>query len=117
MKHPFILLYLTCFLFGGDQVPFTIEIRPRVIDNAKILVNVEVINHVGRPVDYLEGFLATYSGEKEFIGEERMVLIYNYEPVLQTGFSTTKTISQESKNPRIQSKSTRIQESKNPRIQ
>lgn len=93
MKHPFILLYLTCFLFGGDQVPFTIEVRPRVIDNAKVLVNVEVINHVGRPVDYLEGFLATYSGGKEFIGEERMVLIYNYEPVLQTGFSTTKTIT------------------------
>lgn len=91
MKHPFILLYLTCFLFGGDQVPFTIEVRPRVIDNAKVLVNVEVINHVGRPVDYLEGFLAIYSGKKEFIGEERMVLIYNYEPVLQTGFSTTKT--------------------------
>ena len=93
MKHPFILLYLTCFLFGRDQVPFTIEIRPRVIDNAKVLINVEVINHVGRPVDYLEGFLATYSGKKEFIGEERMVLIYNYEPVLQTGFSTTKTIT------------------------
>ena len=44
-------------------------------------------------MDYLEGFLAEYSGNKEFLGEERMVLIYNYEPPLQTGFSTTKTTS------------------------
>ena len=27
------------------------------------------------------------------ISEERMVLIYNYEPALQSGFSTSKSIS------------------------
>ena len=91
MKRTLLLLFLTCFVVAGDKVPFTIEVRPRVIDDAKILINVEVVNHVGRPLDYLEGFLAKYSGDKEFLGEERMVLVYNYEPPLQTGFSTTKT--------------------------
>ena len=86
-----ILLFLLSLSLGQKKVPFTIEIRPRVIDDAKILVNVEVVNHVGRPVDYLEGFLSEFSGNKDFLGEKRMVLIYSYEPALQTGFSTTKT--------------------------
>ena len=82
-----------CSLFARSKVPFTIDIRPRVIDDAKIIVNVEVINHIGRPVDYLEGFITEYSADKVMISEKRMVLIYNYEPALQTGFSTSKSIS------------------------
>jgi len=93
MNHIFILLFLSQISFGQQNVPFSIEVRPRVIDDAKILVNVEVTNHIGRPVDYLEGFLAEYTSERDFLGEQRMVLIYNYEPALQTGFSTTKTTS------------------------
>ena len=93
MNHIFILLFLLQISFGQQNVPFSIEVRPRVIDDAKILVNVQVTNHIGRPVDYLEGFLAEYTSERDFLGEQRMVLIYNYEPALQTGFSTTKTTS------------------------
>ena len=92
MKNVLRFVFLYSLLFSIDKIPFTIEIRPRVIDDAKILVNVEVTNHVGRPVDYLEGFLAEYSADKEFIGENRLVLIYHYEPALQTGFSTAKTM-------------------------
>tara|TARA_Y100001970_G_C13616940_1_gene547583 strand:- start:155 stop:553 length:399 start_codon:yes stop_codon:yes gene_type:complete len=92
MKNIIRLVFLLKFLFANDIIPFTIEIRPRAIDNAKILVNVEVTNHVGRPVDYLEGFLTEFSADKVFKSENRMVLIYNYEPALQTGFSTVKTI-------------------------
>ena len=84
-----------CSLFAKSKVPFTIDIRPRVIDDAKIIVNVEVINHIGRPVDYLEGFITEYSADRVMISEKRMVLIYNYEPALQTGFSTSKSISYE----------------------
>ena len=93
MKQYFVILLLICLLFAKSKVPFTIDIRPRVIDDAKIIVNVEVINHIGRPVDYLEGFITEYSADRVLISEERMVLIYNYEPALQTGFSTSKSIS------------------------
>ena len=93
MKQYFVILLLICLLFAKSKVPFTIDIRPRVIDNAKVIVNVEVINHIGRPVDYLEGFITEYSADRVMISEERMVLIYNYEPALQTGFSTSKSIS------------------------
>jgi hypothetical protein len=92
MKYAIRLIFLSYFLFSSENNPFTIDIRPRVIDNAKVIVNVEVTNHVGRPVDYLEGFLAEFSAKKEFKGETRLVLIYSYEPALQTGFSTTKTV-------------------------
>ena len=82
--------------FIKARTPFSIDIRPRIIEDAKILVNVEIVNHVGRPVDYLEGFLSEFSGE-QFLGEKRMVLIYHYEPALQTGFSTTKSATFELK--------------------
>ena len=93
MNRMFILLFLSQLSFGQQNVPFSIEVRPRVIDDAKVLVNVQVTNHIGRPVDYLEGFLAEYTSERDFLGEKRMVLVYNYEPALQTGFSTTKASS------------------------
>ena len=93
MKQYLIILLFASTIFAEGKIPFTIDVRPRVIDDAKILVNVEVINHIGRPVDYLEGFITEYSADRVMISEKRMVLIYNYEPALQTGFSTSKSIS------------------------
>ncbi len=98
MKRFITILFLINMIWAQKKIPFTIDVRPRIIDDAKTLVNVEVINNVGRPVDYLEGFISEFSNENVLLGEERMVLIYNYEPALQTGFSTTKTISYELKN-------------------
>ena len=96
MKQYIIILILFSVGWSQKKIPFSINIRPRVIDNAKILVNVEVTNHVGRPVDYLEGFISEFPGE-QLLGEKRMVLIYHYEPALQTGFSTTKSATFELK--------------------
>ena len=96
MKRYIIILVFFSLVWSQKKIPFSIDIRPRGIENAKILVNVEVTNHVGRPVDYLEGFLSEFYGE-QFLGEKRMVLIYHYEPSLQTGFSTTKSTTFELK--------------------
>ena len=51
MKSIIRLTILSYFLVAAENTPFSIEIRPRVIDDAKVIVNVEVTNHVGRPVD------------------------------------------------------------------
>ena len=93
MKQQIIVLFLINILWCQNKIPFTIDIRPRVIDDAKILVVIDVTNHIGRPVDYLEGFISEFSSEKLFLSEKRMVLVYNYEPALQTGYSTSNTIS------------------------
>ena len=63
MKGYMIILFLVSFCFSQKKVPFDIDVRPRVIDGGKILVNVTVINNVGREVDYLEGFISQFSGE------------------------------------------------------
>tara|TARA_B100001750_G_C15199870_1_gene443023 strand:+ start:280 stop:570 length:291 start_codon:yes stop_codon:yes gene_type:complete len=57
------------------------------------MVNVQVTNLVDRPLDYLEGFIREINSNGELLDETRMVIIYSYEPPLQTGFSSTKSIS------------------------
>ena len=55
-----------------------------------------------KPLDYVEGFVLEKNFNKDLIDEKRLVLIYGYEPPLQRGFSTTRSISFEkpkTKNP------------------
>ena len=91
MKFYLIFILIPFFGFAQKVDPFSIELRPRVIDNAKVIVNIEVTNHLNRPIDYLEGFLSEYSSKGVLLNEKRIVLLYSYEPALQTGFSTIKT--------------------------
>ena len=56
MKFYLILVLIPFFSFAQKANPFSIELRPRVIDNAKVLVNIEITNHLNRPIDYFEGF-------------------------------------------------------------
>ena len=91
MKFYLIFILIPFFGFAQKADPFSIELRPRVIDNAKVIVNIEITNHLNRPIDYLEGFLSEYSSKGVLLNEKRLVLLYSYEPALQTGFSTVKT--------------------------
>ena len=91
MKFYLIFILIPFFSFAQKADPFSIELRPRVIDNAKVIVNIEITNHLNRPIDYLEGFLSEYSSKGILLNEKRLVLLYSYEPALQTGFSTIKT--------------------------
>tara|TARA_B100000900_G_C20332144_1_gene614650 strand:- start:83 stop:481 length:399 start_codon:yes stop_codon:yes gene_type:complete len=91
MKFYLIFTLIPFLTYSQKADPFSIELRPRVIDNAKVIVNIEITNHLNRPIDYLEGFLSEYSSEKVLLNEKRIVLLYSYEPALQTGFSTIKT--------------------------
>ena len=91
MKFYLIFIILSFSAFAQKVDPFSIELRPRIIDNAKVLVNVEITNHLNQPIDYLEGFLSEYSSTGILTNEKRLILLYSYEPALQTGFSTIKT--------------------------
>ena len=91
MKFYLIFILIPFSTFAQKADPFSIELRPRVIDNAKVIVNIEITNHLNRPIDYLEGFLSEYSSKGVLLNEKRIVLLYSYEPALQTGFSTIKT--------------------------
>lgn len=91
MKFYLIFILIPFLGYAQKADPLSIDIRPRVIDNAKVIVNIEITNHLNRPIDYLEGFLSEYSSKGDLLNEKRVVLLYSYEPALQTGFSTIKT--------------------------
>ena len=57
------------------------------------MVNIQITNLMDKPLDYVEGFVIEKDINKNLIDEKRLVLIYGYEPPLQKGFFTTRSIS------------------------
>tara|TARA_B100000579_G_C22083312_1_gene511207 strand:- start:70 stop:474 length:405 start_codon:yes stop_codon:yes gene_type:complete len=95
---------LTTFTICQEEIPFEIDLKTRIVNDSITLVNIQITNLLDKPLDYVEGFVCEISSNKELINEERMVLLYGYEPPLQTGFSTTRSISFpmiDTKNPNV----------------
>ncbi len=89
-KYIVSLLILFSFLLA-TEMPFLIEVRPRLVDGAKVIVNVEVENGLKKPIEYMEGFISEFDGEGPLINEKKVVLLHEYEPPLQSGFKVTKS--------------------------
>ena len=85
----FLLSVLTAKVTG----PFELELRTRLVNDDRTMVNIQITNLMDKPLDYVEGFVIEKSFDKKLIDEKRLVLIYGYEPPLQKGFSTTRSIS------------------------
>ena len=75
------------------NIPFEIDLRTRLVNDSRTMVNIQITNLMDRPLDYVEGFVIEKDINKNLIDEKRLVLIYGYEPPLQKGFSTTRSIS------------------------
>ncbi len=84
---------LTTITLCQEEIPFKIDLKTRIVNESITLVNIQITNLINKPLDYIEGFVREISNNKELINEKRMVLVYGYEPPLQTGFSTTRSIS------------------------
>ena len=98
------IITLTTITLAQIEMPFEIDLKTRVVNNSITLVNTQITNLIDKPLDYVEGFIREINSAKELLNEKRMVLIYGYEPPLQTGFSTTRSISfplVDSKNPNV----------------
>ena len=89
-KYIVSLLILFSFLLA-TEMPFLIEVRPRLVDGAKVIVNVEVENGLKKPIEYMEGFISEFDSEGSLINEKKVVLLHEYEPPLQSGFKVTKS--------------------------
>jgi uncharacterized membrane protein len=87
------IITLTAITLAQVEIPFELDLKTRIINDSITLVNVQITNLIDKPLDYVEGFVREMNSNKELINEKRMVLIYGYEPPLQTGFSTTRSIS------------------------
>ena len=75
------------------NMPFEIDLRTRLVNDSRTMVNIQITNLMDKPLDYVEGFIIEKDVNKNLIDEKRLVLIYGYEPPLQKGFSTTRSIS------------------------
>ena len=101
-KFTATITFLLSVLTAQVTAPFELELRTRLVNNDRTMVNIQITNLMDKPLDYVEGFVIEKSFSKELIDEKRLVLIYGYEPPLQKGFSTTRSISFEkpkTKNP------------------
>ena len=87
------IVFITIITICQAETPFTIDLKTRVINNSRTLINIQITNLIDKPLDYMEGFIKEVNSEDELINEKRIVVLYGYEPPLQTGFSTTKSLS------------------------
>ena len=86
-------IILSHALTAQIKIPFEIDLRTRLVNDSRTMVNIQITNLMDKPLDYVEGFVIEKDVNKNLINEKRLVLIYGYEPPLQKGFSTTRSIS------------------------
>ena len=86
-------IIFSCALTAQINIPFEIDLRTRLVNDSRTMVNIQITNLMDKPLDYVEGFIIEKDMNKNLIDEKRLVLIYGYEPPLQKGFSTTRSIS------------------------
>ena len=87
------LIIFSCTLTAQVKIPFELDLRTRLVNDSRTMVNIQITNLMDKPLDYVEGFIIEKDVNKNLIDEKRLVLIYGYEPPLQKGFSTTRSIS------------------------
>ena len=87
------IVFITIITICQAETPFTMDLKTRIINNTRTLINIQITNLIDKPLDYMEGFIKEVNSENELINEKRIVILYGYEPPLQSGFSTTKSLS------------------------
>ncbi len=94
MQKLIVTLIIFSFALSAQvNIPFEIDLRTRLVNDSRTMVNIQITNLMDKPLDYVEGFVIEKDVSKNLIDEKRLVLIYGYEPPLQKGFSTTRSIS------------------------
>ena len=87
------VIIVSCALTAQVKIPFELDLRTRLVNDSRTMVNIQITNLMDKPLDYVEGFVIEKDINKNLINEKRLVLIYGYEPPLQKGFSTPRSIS------------------------
>ena len=92
VKFTLIITFLLSVLTAQLSVPFELELRTRLVNDDRTMVNIQITNLMDKPLDYVEGFVLEKNFNKDLIDEKRIVLIYGYEPPLQKVFYHKKHI-------------------------
>ena len=62
LKFTVIITILLSVLTAQVTVPFEIELRTRLVNDHRTMVNIQITNLMDKPLDYVEGFVL----EKDF---------------------------------------------------
>ena len=92
-KYILLIILILSSLIAQDGRPFEISLTPRYVEELKVVVNVQLTNLTNKPLDYLEGFLIERTSSRKLVSEKRVILTAGYEPSLQKGYSSTRSIS------------------------
>lgn len=89
------LLCLCGLLAAQSQTnlrPIEIQVTPRLFQDNKLQVSVQVDNHSGRSISLMDGFLYETNRQGVVIKETRIQIITATEPALQNGAAKTESV-------------------------
>lgn len=84
-------LMLLSFLFSQEaDPPFSIEVRPRVMDKNRMYIVVQIENNTGRRITHLEGFISKLSASGKRTAQRRLSMIRRADPDFAPGQSLSR---------------------------
>ena len=57
LKLTLIITFLLSVLTAQVTVPFELELRTRLVNDDRTMVNIQITNLMDKPLDYVEGFV------------------------------------------------------------
>ena len=57
LKFTATITFLLSVLTAQASVPFELELRTRLVNNDRTMVNIQITNLMEKPLDYVEGFV------------------------------------------------------------
>ena len=66
------------FVTSQNNKPFELDIRTRLVNDSRTMVNIQITNLMDKPLDYVEGFVIEKDSDKNLVDEKRIVLVYGY---------------------------------------
>ncbi|MBT3216073.1 MAG: hypothetical protein HOD97_06445 [Candidatus Marinimicrobia bacterium] len=84
------LILLSMLVAQEADSPFSIEVRPRVMDKNRLYVVVQVENNTGRRITHLEGFISKLNASGRRTAQRRLSMIRRADPGFEPGFSISR---------------------------
>ena len=57
LKFTATITFLLSVLTAQETVPFELELRTRLVNDDRTMVNIQITNLMDKPLDYVEGFV------------------------------------------------------------
>ena len=70
--------------------PFSIEVRPRVMDKNRMYIVVQIENNTGKRITHLEGFISKLSASGKRTAQRRLSMIRRADPDFAPGHSLSR---------------------------